>query len=345
MKTNLKILLGIFIALLLTGCYYIFAKANINSAKVDSTSSKYEKVDEVLVYETEVDSADQCSSYEVFDAAKSVCSFECASEIECTEIQKSIDDELASWTDELKKDDAPVAEIIIKDNDKSERATYKVSPGEKISFVSGNDAQEYRKIWDDIKVLSPDNISDKYIEEYQVFDNEKDDTLAFVDDQDGNGKWRIAINLAGHKSSNEREQKATFIHELAHIITLNLSQLDPAITKEKCKNFYLDEGCTYANSYLNIFKNTFWKNVTTQNFSESKFVTDYATTNEVEDAAESFAFFVLGKGQDILGDSVRDQKIKSFYNYPELVAIRKDMRNNLSAEIVRAKKISQTSNN
>ena len=67
-------------------------------------------------------------------------------------------------------------------------------------------------------------------------------------------------------------------------------------------------------------------------------MTDYATTNEVEDFAETFAFFVLGKvGQE--GNEIKDQKIRSMYSFPALVQIRLDMRNALSADIVRAKKM------
>lgn len=286
---------------------------------------------EILVYETDADRASDCSSYEEYDSVRKVCSFECVDENECNDIQTQIDDELNSWTDELKKDKSPVAEKSIKEGDESQIADYKVALGEKISLVSGKDTEENRQIWDEIKSLSPDDISDKYIEEYQVFDNAGDDTLAFVDDEDGNGKWRIAVNLSGRNDSNEREQKTTIIHELGHIISLNLSQVDPNIEKQNCNTFYLEEGCTKINSYINNFKNLFWKNVSNQEYDENKFVTEYAASSEVEDFAESFAFFVLEQNPT-------KPKLKFFYSYPEFVVIRSDMRNSLSQGIVRARK-------
>ncbi len=294
---------------------------------------------EVFVYETEVENKNECVSFEKYDSKRKVCSFECADENECADLNRQAQDEFASWADELEKEAAPVAEKNIKNDDTSEKATYKVLSGEKITFLNGDDTQEYRKIWDDIKDLSPDSLSDKYIEEFQVFDNESDDTLAFVDDADGNGKWRIAVNLSSHKSSSLREQKSTLIHELAHIISLNGSQVSD--DDKKCNTLKLDEGCTKSDSYINTFYQAFWKNIKNKDsvkFDKNKYVTDYATTNEVEDFAESFTFFVLEKNLEDTENTLRDQKIKSFYNFTELVDIRSDMRKQLSKDVIRAKK-------
>lgn len=303
-----------------------------NSEKTFSSEGE----SEVFVYETEVDGPDDCSSYEQYDEENQLCVFECETEAQCKEIENEIDRELSSWTEELEKDTEPVAEKKVSANTEAD-ATYKVNSGESISLVSGDDAAEYRKIWQDIAALSPDSLSNTYIETYEIFNSPSDDTLAFVDDEDGNGKWRVAVNLAGHKSSNEREQKATFIHELGHIITLNSSQVNPNIDKENCNNFHIDEGCANSNSFVNSFKNTFWKGLSEQIFAEDRFVTEYASTNEVEDMAESFAFFVLSS-RDTSGLE-KGEKINFFYSYPELVNVRDTMRNSLSKDIVRARKV------
>ena len=94
---------------------------------------------------------------------------------------------MATWTDELSNTKSPVQEKNIKGDDKSLKAEYAVSKGEIITLQTGKDSTEYQNIWGEIKDLSPDSLSDKYIEQYQVFDNKNDDTLAFVDDEDGNG--------------------------------------------------------------------------------------------------------------------------------------------------------------
>jgi hypothetical protein len=46
---------------------------------------------------------------------------------------------------------------------------------------------------------------------------------------------------------------------------------------------------------------------------------------------------VLGKKE--AGQNEKEKKINSFYNYPELVAVRNSMRSTLSQGIVRARKI------
>lgn len=286
------------------------------------------------VYETEVDGPSDCSSLEKYDEERKICYFECSDEVQCKEIEDKVDQELASWTEELAKDKEPVGEKTISTNDSSKVGDYSVTQGEVITFESGEDREEFREIWKSIKELSPNEISDKYIETYEVFDNASDDTLAFVDDEDGNKKWRIAVNLAGYNSSSLREKKSTIIHELGHIITLNSSQVDPTNTdKESCANFFVDEGCSMSGSYLNGFYNTFRKNDPSNEFDENKFVTEYAATNEVEDMAESFAFFVLSNGKLDEG-LVKNQKVNYFYNYPELAKVRSQMRSVLTRDIL-----------
>jgi hypothetical protein len=82
-------------------------------------------------------------------------------------------------------------------------------------------------------------LSDSYIESFEVFDNPQDDTIAFVADDNNNGKRNIAINLSVHQQSDVKEQKATLIHELSHIITLNHTQM--VSSSSKCPNYETDE--------------------------------------------------------------------------------------------------------
>jgi hypothetical protein len=300
---------------------------------VSSNSARKQESPESFVYETEVDSASDCSSYEKFNAENNTCYYECISEDECKQISSDIDAELASFADEYENNTTKTKENT-KADDNTVKAEYVVQKGEQIQFIKGDNAREYNDIWDTIKELSPNALSDTFIEQYQIFDNAQDDTLAFVDDEDGNGKWRIAVNLAGHKSSTVKEQKATIIHELGHIITLNTNQIDASA--QTCTTHQIDEGCAKNSSYLYNFVKEFWPSKN-QKYTATKFVTEYAATNEVEDLAESFTFFVLdGKKED---QPLKNQKVNSFYNYPDLLQIRSDMRSVLSKEIVRAKRM------
>jgi hypothetical protein len=297
-------------------------------------SRKDIKDDNLFVYETKVNSADECSSFEEYDPENSVCYFECADENECADIEQEINNELDSWTDTLGQD-TDGSHKDTDDEDIKIVATYIVSKSENITFMSGVDKKEYRSIWDEIALLSPDSISDNYIETYQIFNNKKNDSLAFVHDDDGNGKWNIAINVGGRNEFTSKEQKTTLIHELGHIISLNSSQVVPAKT---CANLSLDEGCANTESYINIFWSRFWKGNKKTAYTENNFVTEYAATDETEDFAESFAFFVLGKEQPT-GKTIKDQKVSMIYQFPELIQIRNQMRSTLSQEIIRARKI------
>ena len=62
---------------------------------------------------------------------------------------------------------------------------------------------------------------------------------------------------------------------------------------------------------------------------QDQFLTDYAATHPAEDIAESFSFFVFSEMP--AGDTIAEQKILFFYNYPELVALRTNILGNLCA--------------
>ena len=66
------------------------------------------------------------------------------------------------------------------------------------------------------------------------------------------------------------------------------------------------------------------------------FVTEYAITSPEEDIAESFAFFVLESNHN--NSSTRNSKVNFFNSYPELIAIRNEMRNTLTKNTLKLKK-------
>jgi hypothetical protein len=54
-----------------------------------------------------------------------------------------------------------------------------------------------------------------------------------------------------------------------------------------------------------------------------QFVGEYAATNPEEDIAESWTEFVMRPKP--IGTSIADQKVQFFYEYPELVKIRREI--------------------
>ena len=89
-------------------------------------------------------------------------------------------------------------------------------------------------------------------------------------------------------------------------------------------------------SYLDDFYQAFWTgylddrlaNPDSCNFflrHEDDFVTDYASSSPSEDIAESFTYFVLQDGPRP-GDAVWEQKLNFFFDYPEMTALRQEIR-------------------
>jgi hypothetical protein len=282
------------------------------------------------IYESEAESADECTSIEEYDAIRKVCYYKCSSAAQCQKIQSEVEDELNSWATEL--DEGKFKTDETKPTSKAKiLAKYNINKGEKLEFLEGNNAPEFQSLWQEVAELSPELLSDNYIEKFNIY-TEDNDTLAFVIDEDDNQKWEISINLSQFGQSNPKEQKSTLIHELAHIISLNSSQLDR--NYEQCDNLKIDEGCTKTVSYLNKFNNEFWKSKDTK-YSDEGFISEYAATNVAEDFAESFAYNVLSNS--INPTQVKFQKINQLRSNSELEVIRSEMRESLKQFLVRSK--------
>lgn len=134
----------------------------------------------------------------------------------------------------------------------------------------------------------------------------------------------------------------TIIHELGHLVAENNEQLDPSVAQGSCKN-YVSDGCSYDKSYINQLYTRFWSDIykeflnleDTQDATlafhtkyKDRFLTWYAASNISEDIAEVFAGFVT-MAEIPKGNSIAEQKIKLVYEYPELVELRKYIRETL----------------
>ncbi|HCB01181.1 MAG TPA: hypothetical protein DEP19_02255, partial [Anaerolineae bacterium] len=118
-----------------------------------------------------------------------------------------------------------------------------------------------------------------------------------------------------------------------------------------CSTFHPGEGCSNPDSYINRFYDRFWFDIYEEwneiNLEEDEdlyyeklddfyyqyedqFLTDYAVTHPAEDIAESFGFFIFAEKPD--GDTIAEQKILFFYEYPELIEMRTQVLNNLCVE-------------
>lgn len=196
--------------------------------------------------------------------------------------------------------------------------------------------------------------------QYSVFTDGNGNTLAAVDQTPNDlTRWIVEVDVADLNDTDAF--LFTLIHEYAHLLTLNDSQVnvDQEVFKDPsnlsllsrkaaaCSYYFTGTGCSHQNSYVNAFYQRFWVKISPEwakidvlqyaddlnpyyaglyHFyltHQDQFVDDYATTHPTEDIAESFAYFVFSP--EPTGDSIKDQKIAFFYEYPELVKLRQSI--------------------
>ena len=212
-------------------------------------------------------------------------------------------------------------------------------------FITWEEADLHRQVWDEFTSLFPQRIL-THISTVKFFDDPDSDTWAYV--ERNNQLWTsrtIVFNLDGLEWWNNHE---LFIHEMGHIITLELSQI-AATTPEwaseeimerhqqKCNTHYVFEWCLTQTSYLYWFIAKFWSEemvVMTDNEENiydlypDEFVTNYAATNPWEDIAETFAYFVT-KPKNHGIPWMAWEKIDFLYQYDQLINLRLYIRSKL----------------
>lgn len=263
---------------------------------------------------------------------------------------------------------SPEAELT-KEPDSFNLVTYSVD-GDQIS------APEYDSVSSDLNQIQQDSVTQQtawdlfthlipleerwMVGQYLVFTDGESNVLAAVEQTyyDPN-LWIVEVDAADLK--NQDELVFTLVHEYAHLLTLNPTQVPPDINiyndpenldvyqsgVEACANYFPGEGCSLPNSYINVFYQRFWSDLVDEwqpiddlaysddqetyydklyafyEAHQDQFVDDYASTNPSEDIAESFAYFVFSPKP--AGDAIAEQKTLFFYDYPELVQLRFDI--------------------
>jgi hypothetical protein len=233
--------------------------------------------------------------------------------------------------------------------------------GEKTAVTSDllpyqEDTATHEAIWVYFANLIPLEQRD-YVTKYAIFTDGPENVYAAVmQDSDNPLNWVLAIDIVD--ATNQEELTYSLIHEFGHLLTLNSAQinLDPDLFYESdnealyeaayaaCPTYFPGEGCSRPNSYINLFFDRFWADLEDEiweleaiedeeeyedalyDFYEryaDQFVTDYAATNVAEDIAESWTAFVLQPRPT--GQSIAEQKVLFFYEFPELVQLRSEI--------------------
>lgn len=197
------------------------------------------------------------------------------------------------------------------------------------------------KIWEMFAAIAGKEFVREHIWRYATYKDPEEGVLAFVQliKKEKPLGWGLAFNANASNFENEkwvRDTASILIHEYTHVLTLNRDQFDhKRIKAAHCKERYLSSiGCAQTKSYLNAYVAKFWtakdlakkqKASTYYKKHQDDFVTSYGATDPEEDIAESFTQFVLGaKPTENL--KKKDQKVLFFYEYPELVERRTDIR-------------------
>lgn len=191
------------------------------------------------------------------------------------------------------------------------------------------------EVWDLWVRLIGADAAGESISQFRAGDSDTSDTLAYVYQDENPQFFTLAVNLA--TADDEQLMVATLVHEYAHVFSFGPGEFDAAA--QSCETFEVIEGCAEPDSYLWAFYDAFWagyaEHPDVDNVDpdiaydfylehEEDFVSDYAATNIGEDFAESFMTFVLE--EDWSADTVTGAKLEFFTDYPELVALREQMR-------------------
>jgi hypothetical protein len=199
------------------------------------------------------------------------------------------------------------------------------------------------------------------VTQFNVFTDGYSNTLAAVGQlSEDPSAWMLEVDIADLEDKDSLI--FTIVHEYAHLLTLNAEQVEPDqelvddpfnpdLQIEKaaaCTYYFTGTGCSYEDSYINVFYNRFWLDleeewsaIDVMQYDEDasleyyaalyafykkhqdQFVGDYSVTHPAEDIAEAFTHFVFSPRP--IGNSIREQKLAFFYEYPELVQLREDI--------------------
>ena len=222
--------------------------------------------------------------------------------------------------------------------------------------VFQEDQTSHQEIWDYFVTLIPTDERDSLAEYSIVTDGEGNVLAAVAQTLYDPALWGLEVDI--RDSGDKLNLTYTLIHEYAHLLTLGPDQVTPSEAVfnnpddddiyldelSACADYFPGEGCSRPDSYINAFFEQFWADIHTEwqdinliedddayyealddfyNKYEDRFVTEYAATNPEEDIAEAFTFFVLSSRP--AGETISDQKVLFFYNYPELVKLRDEI--------------------
>lgn len=218
----------------------------------------------------------------------------------------------------------------------------------------------HERIWDTFTTLIPPE-DRTFVSEFSILTDGRNNILAGVSPTFRDpSQWTLKVDVLD--AENSYSLIYSLLHEYGHLLTLNASQVPPddqvfyhphdqAIKDQavaSCPEYFTGEGCSTSSSYINKFYGQFWSSFYAEwqkasnnqdvqrdlldefyRKHEEQFLTSYAATSPQEDIAESWTYFILSPKPE--PDTVANQKILFFYQYPELVTLRQEILKRLCA--------------
>lgn len=159
----------------------------------------------------------------------------------------------------------------------------------------------------------------------------------------------LVLNLDDVKVGSFSQQQRSMdviIHELGHVIAFGEDQMDYFV--DDCDNFQAEDinACSKDGSYYTYFYDEFWDDEFYENSEEfmddedyeivenfygdnkDDFVSVYSASSPDEDLAESMLYFFT-EPRELDESTEKNQKINSFYKFPEMIEIRNYIQRNL----------------
>ncbi|WP_281615222.1 putative zinc-binding metallopeptidase [Flammeovirga sp. SubArs3] len=221
--------------------------------------------------------------------------------------------------------------------------------------VEDNKAKVY---WEYMKKVLPNEFLDRYVVAFRLYTDGKEEDLGGMSPLDESNKnWQIELDyidndLTSNDSSMLEDMDHTIIHEFGHLLSLNIQQVEPTEDKyqDDERGYLTTEGYAKKDSYLGLYVAEFWKGDLLLEWDEiamkgsrrrqkfllgfydnyqDQFINDYAVESPEEDFAESWSYFILNEKNE--ATSIKDKKINFFYQFPDLVAYRTEMRQHLKS--------------
>lgn len=261
-----------------------------------------------------------CFEGELFNEEEQICTLDisCSSPEECAawgdKVIADLELEYGPLDDYTIDEDAVIPDEII--------YMYEVEDNVVLEDV----AEDYLWQWYSFDWMTPDEMT-TMIDSVEIF--EGNETNAYVKVAGGTSAT-IGLNADPFIPAETIQNN---LHELAHLISLTPEEVDYSIEEKYCWTNYTEEGgCFYVDSYLYKFYDRFW--LPKYDETSEYYLSEYATTHEQEDFAESFMYFVLYPKPT--GNTIAERKILFFYEYEEMVMLRAQLLARIATWLPRA---------